>query len=223
MNKEEIFSESGVMKESIDWLADVAFAHEQSSEERKSLFLFFCSPGCYFCQKMETDSYTQEKVIALFKKGILAARISPDDPSWFKTYNVKFTPTCILLNPEGNEEGRTTGFLEGGGLMAFLLLGLAKSYYDMGRLDEGGECIETLTRDYPNSTQAPEGFFMRGIFRYHADHKRDHFKESFDILHERYPKSIWMKRARLLYLYPCALFRWQTSRDQKGDFWDKDD
>ena len=107
--------------------------------------------------------------------------------------------------------------------MAFLLLGMCKVYYDTARLSEGGECAEILTRDYPNSAQAPEGFFMRGIFRYHANHDRNHFRESYEILHERYPQSVWMKRARLLYLYPCALFRWQTSRDQKGDFWDKDD
>ena len=86
---------------------------KKSGEEGKPLFLFFCSPGCYFCQKMETGSYTQEKVIALFKKGILAARISPDDPSWFKTYNVKFTPTCLLLNSEGKRGGTHHGVSRG--------------------------------------------------------------------------------------------------------------
>jgi hypothetical protein len=211
------------MPETIDWIGDVTLAHQRSGKENLPLFLFFCSPGCYFCQKMESGSYVQEKVIRLFDEKILAARITPDDPAWFKSYDVRFTPTCILLNPEGGEEERSTGLLEGNALMAFLLLGLAKSYYDMGKLEEGGECTEILTRDYPNSAQAPEGFFMRGIFRYHADHNRDHFKESFEILHERYHDSIWMKRARLLYLYPCALFRWQTFRDQKGDFWDKND
>ncbi len=211
------------MNGSIEWVADVALAHTRSVKEGKPLYLFFCSPGCYFCQKMESDSFTRQKVIDLFQKGILAVRVSPQEPSWYKTYNVKFTPTCILLNPEGNEEERSTGFLEANGMMAFLLLGIAKCCYDTGRLEEGGAYIETLTKDYPNSAQAPEGFFLRGIFRYHADHNRDHFKESFDILHERYHDSIWMKRARLLYLYPCALFRWQTFRQQKGDFWDKDD
>jgi tetratricopeptide (TPR) repeat protein len=211
------------MTEGIEWSSNIAAVHVESIKENRPLFLFFCSPGCYFCQKMEMSSFTREKVIALFQKGILAARISPDDPTWFKTYNVKFTPTCLLLNPEGNEEERSTGMLEENALMAFLLLGLSKSYYDMGRLDEGRECIEILTRDYPNSGQAPEAFFLRGIFRYHADQNRDHFKESYDILYERYKDSIWTKRARLLYLYPCALFRWQTFRQQKGDFWDKDD
>jgi len=211
------------MPEKIDWIDDVALAHQRSGEEKLPLFLFFSSPGCYFCQKMESGSYDQEKVIRLFDKKILAVRVTPEDPSWFKTYNVKFTPTCILLNPEGNEEERSTGMLEVNALMAFLLLGMAKSYYDLGMLEEGRECVEILTRDYPGSAQAPEGFFMRGIFRYHVDHNRDHFKESYEILDARYPKSIWMKRSRLLYMYPCALFRWQTSRHQKGDFWDKDD
>ncbi|MBN1545454.1 MAG: thioredoxin family protein [Syntrophaceae bacterium] len=211
------------MMESIEWLTDVAAAHTQSVMERKPLFLFFCSPGCYFCQKMESDSYTREEVINLFRKGILAVRVSPAERNWFKNYNVKFTPTCLLVNPEGNEEERTTGFLEEKGLMAFLLLGLSKSYYDMGLLEEGRECVEILTRDYPESAQAPEAFFLRGIYRYHADQNRDHFKEAFEILNDRYQDSIWMKRARLLYMYPCALFRWQTFRQQKGDFWDKDD
>ncbi len=211
------------MTDSIDWSTDIAAVHAQSVRENKPLFLFFCSPGCYFCQKMEMDSYTRDKVVALFKKGILAVRVSPEDPTWFKSYGVKFTPTCLLLNPEGNEEERSTGFLEASGLMAFLLLGLAKSYYDMGRLEEGKECVEILTHDYPNSAQAPEAFFLRGIFRYHTDQNRDHFKEAYDILYDRYKDNIWTKRARLLYLYPCALFRWQTFRKQKGDFWDKDD
>lgn len=211
------------MTDSIDWSTDIAAVHAQSVRENKPLFLFFCSPGCYFCQKMEMDSYTRDKVVALFKKGILAVRVSPEDPTWFKSYGVKFTPTCLLLNPEGNEEERSTGFLEANGLMAFLLLGLAKSYYDMGRLEEGKQCVEILTQDYPNSAQAPEAFFLRGIFRYHTDQNRDHFKEAYDILYDRYKDNIWTKRARLLYLYPCALFRWQTFRKQKGDFWDKDD
>ncbi|NLN59499.1 MAG: thioredoxin fold domain-containing protein [Deltaproteobacteria bacterium] len=209
--------------EKIEWSADITGAHARSTAENKPLFLFFCSPGCYFCQKMEMDAYTHDKVVALFGKGLRSVRISPDNPVWFKRYHVKFTPTCLLLNPEGNEAERLIGFLEPDGLMAFLLLGLSKAYYDMGCLEEGRECVETLTRDYPESAQAPEGFFLRGIYRYHADEDREHFKEAFEILQERYRDSIWVKRARLLYLYPCGLFRWQTYRQQKGDFWDKDD
>jgi hypothetical protein len=48
---------------------------------------------------------------------------------------------------------------------------------------------------YPDSPQAPEAFYFRGVSKYKCTDKAEPLKEASDILRAFYPNSEWSKKA----------------------------
>lgn len=203
-----------------EWREDLRQSLQEATDTGKPLLMFFYSPACYFCQQMELTAFSKKELLSRLAKEFVLLRITPNTPTDFRTYNVNATPALLILGPTGMGYERFTGFLDKQGLMAFCLIGLGKWRYDIGQADIARDHVEELTSLYPGSVYAPEGLFLRGIYRYQTTKDRSHLKESYDTLARQYPDSPWVKRSRLINLYPCALFKWEAYRNQGWESWE---
>jgi tetratricopeptide (TPR) repeat protein len=115
-------------------------------------------------------------------------------------FNIKWTPTLIVLDPDGKERHRIVGFVSADELIPSLLLGMGKSYFEQDRFSEALSSIEKLLREYPKSGAAPEGIYLRGVCLYKSTNNPKPLKEAYEQLKDQYPESEWTKRA-----YPYRL------------------
>lgn len=146
---------------------------------------------------------------------IVPVRVTPETPHLFKNYAVTVTPVQVMIGNDGFERQRSSGFLSGPELMAFLLLGLGKFYFDNGRLDEASEMVDRLIQDYGESRLTPEAMFHHGflLFKKTLDHR--HLKEAYQAMEPRYPDSAWTRSARMvaLYHYAPSVWEWTQKKD----------
>jgi len=115
-------------------------------------------------------------------------------------YNIKWTPTLVTLDPDGKEHHRTTGFLAPEEVVPSLMLGIAKSHFDLEQFTEAIATIEALLKDYPKSDSAPEAIYIKGVSQYKSTNDPKPLKAAYEQLKTEHPSNEWTKRA-----YPYSL------------------
>lgn len=108
-------------------------------------------------------------------------------------YKVRFTPTILVLTPEGEAIQESTGFLPPDEYVAFVSLGRAKALLDGERLDEAIAILKEVTETSPETSAAPEALYWWAVAEYKKTHAPEALKEIWKRL-ERYPESIWKKK-----------------------------
>jgi TolA-binding protein len=149
---------------------------------------------------MGAVSYPDASVIEFVHKYMIPLRVRFDAQPLSTDFNVKWTPTIITLDADGKEHHRTVGFLAPEELIPSLLLGIAKSHFDLNRFSEALLSLEKLLTDYPESDSAAEAIYLQGVSRYKNTHDPKALKEAYEKLQAEYPSSEWTKRA-----YPYRL------------------
>ena len=149
---------------------------------------------------MDAVTYPDAKVIGFISKNLIPLRVQFDAQPLATDFNVKWTPTLVTLDSEGKEHHRTVGFLSPGELIPSLLLGIAKSYFEMDRFEEALQNIDKLLAEYPKSDSAPEAIYLLGVCRYKSTKDPKPLKAAYEQLQAEHPASEWTKRA-----YPYRL------------------
>ena len=149
---------------------------------------------------MDAVVYPETKVVNFIQQNMIPLRIQFDTQPYCTNFNIKWTPTLITLDTGGIEHHRTTGFLAAEELIPSLLLGIAKSHFDLERVKEALATLETLLKDHPKSDSAPEALYLRGVSEYKSTHDPKPLKAAYEQLKTEYPSSEWTKRA-----YPYRL------------------
>jgi len=149
---------------------------------------------------MDAVVYPETKVVNFIQQNMIPLRIQFDTQPYCTDFNIKWTPTLITLDTGGIEHHRTTGFLAAEELIPSLLLGIAKSHFDLERVKEALATLETLLKDHPKSDSAPEALYLRGVSQYKSTHDPKPLKAAYEQLKAEYPSSEWTKRA-----YPYRL------------------
>ena len=78
-------------------------------------------------------------------------------------FKVKWTPTLVVLDKEGNEHHRTVGFLRPNALIPSLMLGVGKSHFDLGEYKQAVSTFDQVLAKYPKSDWAAEAVYYRGV------------------------------------------------------------
>ena len=198
----------------ISWRRGIDDISDSAPHEQKPLFLHFFDLGCFFSQKMDTVTYSRSDVIQLLNQHFIPCRITPETPNLFRAHAVHATPVQITLCNEGFERQRSTGFLNGPELMAFLLLALGKHYFDNGRLDEALEMVGRLVSHYGESRLLPEAIFHQGFFLFKKTGERRYLREAHAMLQHRCPDSSWTQSAKMvsMHYYAPALWEWSQKK-----------
>jgi tetratricopeptide (TPR) repeat protein len=149
---------------------------------------------------MDAVAYPNDSVVEFIQKHLIPLRVAFDAKPLSTNFNIKWTPTLIVLDENGKEHHRTVGFFSPEELIPSLLLGIAKSHFDLERFSEALSTLDKIIAEYPKSDSAPEAVYLRGVCKYKSTHKPQPLKEAYEQLQANYSSSEWTKRA-----YPYRL------------------
>jgi hypothetical protein len=145
---------------------------------------------------MGAVTYPNAQVVDYINQNFIPVQVRYDAQPLAGDFNITWTPTMIVLDETGKEHHRNVGFQAPEEFIPFLMLGQAKTNFDLGDFDSAIAMLEKVIKDYPQSAAAPEAAFHLGVSRYKANHNAVHLKEAFAYLKANYPGSEWLKRAQ---------------------------
>jgi len=147
------------------------------------------------CQQMDAVSYPNAKVIDFFSQYLAPVRVLISSTPLPQQFKVKWTPTFVILDSEGEEHHRSVGFLPPEELIPSIMLGMAKTQFDHEQFSEALPHLDRLITEYPKSDVAPEAIYYRGVSRYKATNDASALKQAHETLQANYKDSEWAKRA----------------------------
>ena len=145
---------------------------------------------------MGAVTYPNEKVAEFVEKHMVPIQVMFNAQPLATDFKVKWTPTVITLDEEGNEHHRTVGFLSPEEFIPSLMLGMGKAHFDREKFEGAMALFDRLLKDYPKSDAAPEAVYLRGVAQYKSSHNAKPLKEAYEKLQAEYPSSEWTKRAQ---------------------------
>ncbi len=119
-----------------------------------------------------------------------------------KRYSIKWTPTIIILDADGDEHHRFIGFLPPEDFIAQIILGKGKAEFDLDDFDQAIQCFQEVLNRYPKTDGAAEAQYYLGVARYKASHDPKELKLGLEVLQREYPSSEWTKKAQVYALIP---------------------
>lgn len=144
---------------------------------------------------MDAVAYIDPAATQFVNDTFVPVRIPADDPELGPRYKVKWTPTLLLLDAEGNELYRTLGFYPPEELIPSLLLGMGMVKFDIPDRPAACDCFGKILAEYPKSSLAPEAIYLRGVSNYIETHNVNNLIGIYERLESEYPGSPWLIRA----------------------------
>jgi Outer membrane lipoprotein len=151
---------------------------------------------------MGAVTYPDSKVAGFVNDRMIPIQLLADAKPYADDFNVKWTPTVIVLDEDGKEHSRTVGFLPPEEFVPSLLLGIIKAHFDLNHFSETLTDAEKLIADYPKSRATPEAIYLQGVAGYKSTHDPKHLKAAYQKLQAEYPASEWTERAQPYNLLP---------------------
>ena len=114
-----------------------------------------------------------------------------EHPAYFHRFDSVWTPSVIILDPNGKERFRIEGYLPKDEFRAQLELGLARvAFMSKDFADAERRFSEVLER-YPESKAAPEALYWKGVSHYKTTNDHTVLGEMPGQFQVNYPDSIW--------------------------------
>jgi thioredoxin-related protein len=148
---------------------------------------------------MDAVTYPNEKVIRFISEKVIPLQVASDH-QLAADFNVKWTPSLLILDQDGNEHQRTVGFMAPEELISSILLGIGNAHFNKNEFTDALECYHAILADYAKCDAAPEAIFQKGVSLYKSTNNPIPLKEAYNVLLDRYPENQWTKRA-----YPYRL------------------
>ncbi len=144
---------------------------------------------------METVTFPEKKVVDFVTENVIPLQVAHDQKPLSEEFNVKWTPTLVILDETGGEHHRTVGFLPPEELMASILLGIGKMHFDREEFKEAIEVLNRVVDEFGSTGAAPEAIFVRAVALFKSTNETSHLKNAYEVLSSKYPESEWAKRA----------------------------
>jgi len=144
---------------------------------------------------MDAVTYPNKDVAVFISENLIPIRVRFDAIPLSKDFTVKWTPTHVILDIKGKEHYRNVGFVPAEEMIPLLLLGMAKTCFDLDDLDQAIVDFDQIIGTYPKSHSAPEAIYLRGVSRYLSTHDGSHLKQLQEKLRDEYPQSVWAQRS----------------------------
>ena len=110
-------------------------------------------------------------------------------------FDAQWTPTTIIVDPDGKARHRIEGFLPTRDFLSQLELGLAHSAFGRGQFDEAERRFEAVGERYPDTEAAAEAQYWSGVSRYKSSGDASALQKTAQRFSERYADSPWAKKA----------------------------
>jgi outer membrane protein assembly factor BamD (BamD/ComL family) len=108
---------------------------------------------------------------------------------------VQWTPTLLVMTPDGVEAHRIDGFLQVDDLIAQLTLGLGKVWFKEEKFPEAERHFRDVVERFGSTEAAPEAAYWAGVSAYKATNDAGKLKETYKALQQKYPSSEWARKA----------------------------
>jgi hypothetical protein len=139
--------------------------------------------------------YPDERVASFVMENFIPVRIHvKEQPENFARFGAQWTPTILILDPDGNERHKIEGFLPANEFLAQLELGLAHAAFAQNDFAEAEKLFGVVAAS-DDGEAAPEAVYWSGVSRYKRTNDPGALKETNRTLSSRFPKSSWAKKA----------------------------
>ena len=118
-----------------------------------------------------------------------------ENPRNFHRFHAVWTPTVMVMDPNGEERRRLEGYLPREDFRAYLELGLARVAFMKKDWATAERYYANVADNFPNSRYAPEAVYYRGVSRYSASHDGAELSNSAAALKERFSGNEWQLRS----------------------------
>ncbi len=144
--------------------------------------------------------YPDERVARFITENFIPARVHVrEQPEDFRRLGERFgaewTPTILILDPEGTERHRIEGFLPTDDFIAQLAVGRARLDFSAGRFADSERRFREVVARHPDTDTAAEALYWAGVARYKATDDAAALKETGRAFQERYQSTTWAKKA----------------------------
>ncbi len=144
---------------------------------------------------MDAVTYPTPSVIDFIERNMIPLRIQSHDKTLGLKFKIKWTPTRIILDKDGNEHYRSVGFLRPEALTTSLMLGIGRMHLDKGEYQEAISDFDKLLATSSKNEFAAEAIYYRGVARSELSQDLKPLKEAYEKLSAEYPNSEWTERA----------------------------
>jgi hypothetical protein len=117
--------------------------------------------------------------------------MDPASASIVKRLLQVWTPTLMLLGPDGNVYTEWNGFLPPTLYLAQLLLGLGKAALKQDRFEEAARFFDEVAANHPGTDAAAEALYWAAVSRYKGSHDGADLLSGWEKLRGNYPESVW--------------------------------
>ena len=104
----------------IDWLTSLEPALAKAKETGQPVMIDFFATWCPPCKMLDKETYTDPAVIEETKKWIMVRIDVDQNRSLAQQYWISSIPTLVVVEPDGKESSRTTGFIPPGAMLKFM-------------------------------------------------------------------------------------------------------
>jgi hypothetical protein len=114
----------------------------------------------------------------------------------FQKNRVSWTPTIAVLEADGREHYRFTGFLSPAELCARIILDGAKVELTIKNYELAVKCLKEVVENYQGTFAVPEAIFYLGVVNYLSTDEPKFLREGLDRLRKEFPDSEWTLKAK---------------------------
>src|SRR5690348_7848221 len=90
----------------IVWNEGLAKGLAQAKKQNKPALIDFYADWCSWCKRLDSDTYSDAKVIELSKRFVMIKVNTENDRPTMVKYGVRSLPTIVITDPSGREVNR---------------------------------------------------------------------------------------------------------------------
>ncbi len=96
----------------LKWYTDINPALQEAQKTNKQVFIDFYADWCPYCKELDKNTFPDPKVSAILAQKYVLVKINTDqNPALASQYQVYGLPTMVILNSNGQEIKRITGYV----------------------------------------------------------------------------------------------------------------
>ncbi|HZT42351.1 MAG TPA: tetratricopeptide repeat protein [Chthonomonadaceae bacterium] len=145
---------------------------------------------------MEAESYGDAATAAFINESFVPFTVNiKEHGALFHRFDVLWTPTVLIMDPQGVERDRIEGYLPREEFRARLEMGLARAAFTAKHWEEAEKRYAQVAERYPDTPVTAEAIYWRGVSHYKGTNDHTALGEVAQQLSQKYPNSEWAKKA----------------------------
>jgi hypothetical protein len=113
----------------------------------------------------------------------------------FHRFDVVWTPTVLVMDPDGKERWRLEGYLSKDEFKVNLEMGLARVAFTKKDFADAERRYAAIVANNPDSKFAPEAVYNEGVSRYSITHDHVSLADVATTFTKKYQDSIWAEKS----------------------------